>query len=47
MPPIPQVAKALRTVVTRGANRAARTTHFVQRRSKLRGAKCVQTLVFG
>lgn len=47
MASIPQVAKALRTVLTRGANRAARTTHFVQRRSKLSGAKFVQTLVFG
>lgn len=47
MTSIPQVAKALRTVLTRGANRAARATHFVQRRSKLSGAKFVQTLVFG
>jgi Transposase DDE domain len=47
MTSIPQVAKALRTVVTRVANRAAHTTHFVRRRSKLSGAKFVQTLVFG
>lgn len=47
MASIPQVAKALRTVLTRAANRAARTTHFVRRRSKLSGAKFVQTLVFG
>jgi hypothetical protein len=47
MTSIPQVAKALRTVLTRVANRAARPTHFVQRRSKLSGAKFVQTLVFG
>jgi Transposase DDE domain len=47
MASIPQVAKALRTVLTRGANRAARATHFVQRRSKLSGAKFVQTLTFG
>lgn len=47
MASIPQVAKTLRTVLTRVANRAARTTHFVQRRSKLSGAKFVQTLVFG
>jgi hypothetical protein len=47
MTSIPQVAKALRTVLTPTANRAARTTRFVQRRSKLSGAKFVQTLVFG
>ena len=47
MTSIPQVATALRTVLTRVANRAARATHFVQRRSKLSGAKFVQTLVFG
>ena len=47
MASIAQVAKALRTVLTRVANRAARTTRFVQRRSKLSGAKFVQTLVFG
>src|SRR6266545_3771028 len=44
---IPQVAKALRTVLSRVANRAARTTGCVRRRSKLSGAKFVQTLVFG
>ena len=47
MASIPQLAKVLRTVVTQGANRAARATGFVQRRSKLSGAKFVQTLVFG
>jgi hypothetical protein len=47
MTSIPQVAKALRTVLTTTANRAARATRFVQRRSKLSGAKFVQTLVFG
>lgn len=47
MASIPQVAKVLRTVLTRVANRAARATRFVQRRSKLSGAKFVQTLVFG
>jgi DDE family transposase len=47
MASIPQVAKALRTVLTRVANRAARATRFVQRRSKLSGAKFVQTLVVG
>lgn len=47
MASIPQVAHALRTVLTTTANRAARATGFVQRRSKLSGAKFVQTLVFG
>lgn len=47
MASIPQVAKALRTVLTQTAARAARATQFVQRRSKLSGAKFVQTLVFG
>lgn len=47
MTSIPQVAKVLRTVLTTTANRAARATGFVQRRSKLSGAKFVQTLVFG
>ena len=47
MASIPQVAQALRTVLTRVANRGARTTRFVQRRSKLSGAKFVQTRVFG
>jgi len=47
MASIPQVAKVLRTVLTQVANRAARATGFVQRRSKLSGAKFVQTLVFG
>lgn len=47
MTSIAQIAKALRTVLTTTANRAARATRFVQRRSKLSGAKFVQTLVFG
>jgi len=47
MTSIPQIAKALRTVLTTTANRAARATRCVQRRSKLSGAKFVQTLVFG
>jgi Transposase DDE domain len=47
MTSIPQVANVLRTVLTTTANRAARATRFVQRRSKLSGAKFVQTLVFG
>jgi Transposase DDE domain len=47
MASIPHLAKVLRTVLTTTANRAARATRFVQRRSKLSGAKFVQTLVFG
>lgn len=47
MASIPHLAKVLRTVLTTTANRAARATHFVPRRSKLSGAKFVQTLVFG
>jgi hypothetical protein len=47
MASIPQVAQALRTVLSRVANRAARTTGCVRRRSKLSGAKFVQTLVCG
>jgi hypothetical protein len=47
MTSIPQMAKALRTVLTTTANRAARTTRCVHRRSKLSGAKFVQPLVFG
>jgi Transposase DDE domain len=41
------MAKVLRTVLTTTANRAARATRCVQRRSKLSGAKFVRTLVFG
>lgn len=44
---IPQVGKVVRTVLTTTANRAARATGCVQRRSKLSGAKFVQTVVFG
>ncbi len=47
MPTIPQVAAAMRTVLTTTADTAARTTHFVQRASKLGGASFTQTLVFG
>ena len=47
MASIPHLAKVLRTVLTTTANRAARAMRFVQRRSKLSGAKFVQTLVFG
>jgi hypothetical protein len=44
---IPEVAQALRTVLTTRADEAARETRFVQRQSKLTGAAFVQTLTFG
>src|SRR5262245_4012205 len=44
---IAQIAQVVRTVLTPTANRAARAPGFVQRRSRLSGAKFVQTLVFG
>jgi hypothetical protein len=47
MTSIPQVAQALQTVLTTEADQAARQTCFVQRESKLGGAKFAQTLTFG
>ena len=47
MTTIPQVARALRTLLTTTADEAARATHFVQRTSPLGGATFSQTLVFG
>src|SRR5215471_6811056 len=47
MTTIPQVARALRTILTTTADEAARATHFVQRTSPLGGATFSQTLVFG
>jgi Transposase DDE domain len=44
---IPEVAQALRSVLSTWADEAARDTRFVQRRSKLTGAAFVQTLTFG
>lgn len=44
---IPDVAQALHGVLTDTADRAARDTQFVRRRSKLTGAAFVQTLTFG
>lgn len=44
---IADVAAALRTVLTSTAERVARETGFLQRRSKLSGARFVQTVVFG
>ncbi len=47
MATIPQVAGVLQRVLGPVADRAARATGFVQRTSKLTGARFVQTLVFG
>ena len=47
MATIPQVARAMREILTTTADDAARTTHFVQRQSRLGGATFSQTLVFG
>src|ERR671938_599872 len=47
MTTVPQLAQTLQTVFTTTADVAARTTGFVQRRSKLTGAAFVQALVFG
>jgi len=44
---IPQVAQAMQTVLTSKADAAAQKTKFVQRESKLTGAKFTQTLTFG
>ena len=47
MTTVPQLADVLQTVLTTTADALARTTGFVQRRSKLTGAAFVQALVFG
>jgi Transposase DDE domain len=47
MTTIPQVARAMREMLTTVADAAARTTRFVLRRSPLGGATFSQTLVFG
>lgn len=47
MATIPQVTQAMQTVLTTVAETAARATRFVQRRSKLTGARFTQTLVLG
>ena len=47
MTTIPQVARAMREILTTIADAAARTTQFVVRRSPLGGATFSQTLVFG
>lgn len=47
MTSVSQLCQTFQTVLTTVADRAARATRFVQRRSKLTGATFVQTLVFG
>lgn len=47
MTSIPNVAQTLEQVLTDVADQAARASGFVQRRSKLTGAKFVQTMVLG
>src|SRR5262245_22879051 len=47
MTTIPQVARALREILTTTAADAGRATRFVQRTSPLSGATFSQTLVFG
>ena len=47
MTTIPQIARAMREILTTTADAAARTTRFVQRTSPLSGATFSQTLVFG
>jgi len=44
---VPQVAKAMNTVLGATSDAAGEQSGFVQRRSKLTGARFVQTLVFG
>ena len=46
MTSLTQLSRTLQTVFTSVADRAAHTTRFVQRESKLTGAKFLQTLVF-
>jgi hypothetical protein len=47
MTTIPQVARAMREILTTTAAAAGRATRFVQRTSPLHGATFSQTLVFG
>lgn len=47
MTTLSQLCQTIQTVLTTVADNAARATGFVQRQSKLTGAKFVQTLVFG
>jgi hypothetical protein len=43
---IAQLAHSLQSILTTGANQAARDSHFIRRQRKLTGASFVQTLVF-
>lgn len=47
MTSVSQLCQTFQTVLTTVADQAARATRFVQRESKLTGAKFAQTLVFG
>lgn len=47
MTSVSQLCQTFQTVLTTVADRAAQVTRFVQRQSKLTGAKFAQTLVFG
>ena len=47
MTTIPQVARAMREILTMTATEAGRATRFVQRTSPLNGSTFSQTLVFG
>ena len=47
MTTLARIAGELRTLLTATADAAAHDTRFVQRRSKLTGARFAQTLVFG
>ncbi len=47
MATVPQVARALQTVLSTTANAAARSSGFIQRQRTLTGASFVQGLVFG
>jgi hypothetical protein len=47
MTSVSQLCQTFQTILTTVADRAARATRFVQRQSKLTGAKFAQTLVFG
>ena len=47
MSTLTQLSQTLQTLLTTEADHAADASHFVQRKSKMSGAKFVQTLVFG
>lgn len=47
MTSVSQLGQTFQTVLTTVADRTAQATRFVQRQSKMTGAKFVQTWVFG